>query len=173
MRGGMQKRTDSAGHGPRGFSLTELLIVIALIGLTAALAAPSMRNMLSSSRTDGVIRAIRNDLQQARFTAIRTGHPASLRLQGDQYWVTKDTGTAAVAVSTVKREYMYVNWKGVSLSAKDNTGASVTAVTFDSRGFLKNLGSGATSITISAVKSPNTDSVNVNQIGRIYRAHAY
>ena len=169
----MQTHAHPAGGDPRGFSLTELLLVIAVIGILAVLAAPSMSNMLSSSRTDGIIRLIRNDLQQARITAIRTGHPASLRLQSDQYWITKDTGTTAVAVSTVKREYVSNGWKGVSLSAVDNNGSTVSAVTFDSRGFLKNLSGSATSITIKAVKSTYRDSVNVNQIGRIYRAKAY
>jgi prepilin-type N-terminal cleavage/methylation domain-containing protein len=52
------------------FSLTELLIVIAIIGLLAALGLPALRGLGESNAMDAAVRQVQDDLGFARLRAI-------------------------------------------------------------------------------------------------------
>lgn len=65
----------------RGFTLIELMIVIALVGLIVALAAPSLREMIQVQRLRSVHGQLGTDLQFAKSEAIRMRVPVHVRVQ--------------------------------------------------------------------------------------------
>jgi len=56
-----------------GFTLIELMVVVALLAILAALAAPSFRNMIEMQRLRGINAQIVTDLQYVRGEAARRG----------------------------------------------------------------------------------------------------
>ena len=56
----------------RGFSLTEIMVVVAIIGVAAALSAPAWNRMQSDSRARSTARMLSNAFQLARAQAIVT-----------------------------------------------------------------------------------------------------
>ena len=57
----------------QGFSLPELCVVLAISGIAAVLAAPSVNQWLWRAKVEGAIRAWSADLQSARLQALRSG----------------------------------------------------------------------------------------------------
>ena len=57
----------------QGFSLPELCVVLAIAGITAVMAAPSVKQWLWRAKVESTIRAWAADLQSARLQALRTG----------------------------------------------------------------------------------------------------
>jgi len=55
----------------RGLTVIELMVVIALVGVLVALAAPSMRGLISAQRVRGVNAELVTDMQYARSEAAR------------------------------------------------------------------------------------------------------
>ncbi|MCK9274453.1 MAG: GspH/FimT family protein [Syntrophales bacterium] len=56
-------------HGKRGFTLIELVIVLLLAGIMAAIAAPSFNTYMKNSRLNGAARIVMTDLMFARGLA--------------------------------------------------------------------------------------------------------
>lgn len=54
-----------------GFTLIEALVVIAIIGILAALGVPSFQDMLERNRLKQVVESLKSDLQFARSEAIK------------------------------------------------------------------------------------------------------
>lgn len=57
----------------RGFTLTELLITLAIAGILATLGAPAMGNLLARTRDAGAESAIAGSLRHARSAAVMRG----------------------------------------------------------------------------------------------------
>lgn len=57
-----------------GFSLAEMLVVVAVIGVAAALAAPRFQQLQDNQRLRDASREVGNNLLLARALAIETGH---------------------------------------------------------------------------------------------------
>ena len=58
-------------RSPRGFTLVELMVVVALVAVLAALAAPSMRGYASQQRVKNASLDLMNTLLQARSEAVK------------------------------------------------------------------------------------------------------
>ncbi len=63
-----------------GFSLLELLIVIAIIGILTALAVPAVSSISRSYQMTAAGHAVLNTLVQARQAAITKGYPVQVRI---------------------------------------------------------------------------------------------
>lgn len=62
----------------RGFTLIELMAVIAVLAIVAAIAIPSMRDGINSSRARGQARDIIGDLQFARTESLSRGNNVAI-----------------------------------------------------------------------------------------------
>lgn len=80
----------------RAFTLAEMLIVLALIGLVAGVAIPAAVN-LSSSQSLAAARFIAADMRYVRSRAIATGRPLTVRFDpvGQRYSVSDEDGPIA------------------------------------------------------------------------------
>jgi len=69
-----RRRASQVWHSStQGFSLPELCVVLALSGIAAVMAAPSVSQWLWRVKLESTIRAWAADLQSARLQALRTG----------------------------------------------------------------------------------------------------
>lgn len=62
----------------RGFSLIEMMVVIAISGILVALAAPSFKSMIDSYQVDSTTKALTSALELTRATAIQMNGNTSI-----------------------------------------------------------------------------------------------
>ena len=75
----------------RGYSLVELLIVLAVLSALAALVQPAMRGVLDKSRLTGAAKQVQAALAKSRALAIREGVSVWFRFEpgGQTWWIQK------------------------------------------------------------------------------------
>jgi prepilin-type N-terminal cleavage/methylation domain-containing protein len=74
-------------HSRLGFSMPELLMVVLIIGVTAALAAPRFMRMRQQSDLDAAARVVSSYMYRARAAAIGRGRTVRLATSGNAIWV--------------------------------------------------------------------------------------
>lgn len=73
---------------PRGFTLTELLVCLALIASLTAFAIPSMQRLQERHRVNAARDQLLNDLQASRTRALQRGEPLQMSRLQDCAWAT-------------------------------------------------------------------------------------
>jgi prepilin-type N-terminal cleavage/methylation domain-containing protein len=88
----------------RGYSLVELLIVLAVLSALAALVQPAMRGVLDKSRLTGAAKQVQAALAKSRALAIREGVSVWFRFEpgGQRWWIEK--AAAVQPLSSVENE---------------------------------------------------------------------
>jgi prepilin-type N-terminal cleavage/methylation domain-containing protein len=78
-----------------GYSLVELLIVLAILAALAALVQPSVRGVLDKSRLTAGANQVKAALAKSRALAIREGVPVWFRFEpgGHRWWIERSSGT--------------------------------------------------------------------------------
>jgi prepilin-type N-terminal cleavage/methylation domain-containing protein len=141
-----------------GYTLIELLLVLVLVGLVLAIAAPKFTSTIRYFTARSATSQVVADLALARTTAVRAGRSASFRvLSASTYSIVVDA-SGATADRTVKSVTLDGTRRGVAL------GVVGTRITFDSRGMRRN----ATE-SLVVTRTGGADTVNVTIVGRVYR----
>lgn len=145
----------------RGFTLPEMLMVLVIMGIMAAMAGPRLARWIQSISQRSVANQLVADLGRARAMAAREGRTVSLRIVNDRtYRVTVDTsGVVARTVKTVDLSQM--NRATTFLTP------SGSRISFDSRGIYR-ANSGTSELVVK--RGTQQDTVRVSQVGRPSRA---
>ena len=133
-----------------GFTLIELLIVVVIIGVLSAIAAPSFQTYMGKSRLNGAARMVMSDLMPARMKAIKVNRDVRVDFStggGSQY--TIDVGDAEAVTKNVQNHY-----SGVTVQS------TVTSVIFKSTGW-----AGANTIIVN--NSLGSKTITISTAGRV------
>ena len=149
-------------RGRAGFTLTEMLVVVVIMTIMAALAGPRMAHWLRTLSSRTTADQVAADLSLARIQAVRNGRTASLRITNDHtYTITLDSlGTQGVSViKTVDVSRYEVGTVLAPTSGR---------ISFDSRGILRSALTSTDSVRITRGSSSRV--VKITTVGRILRA---
>jgi type II secretion system protein H len=145
-----------------GFTLVELVIVLAILGIAAAVAMPSVAGMIQGFRVRAVARQIMTDMQSARMGAVaqKTNFRVTVDVANNRYQIDKFDPAAGVwnqvgtrrEISTEDTAYFA---PGVTLGATSAPNALV--VTFSPFG----------TATLSAAAADGSARASANSDGRV------
>ncbi len=149
----------ASAHAVGGFTLIELMVVVALIALLSLVAAPSMQKVFKSNRVQTEAASFVGDLMLARTEAVRRGQSVSACVSSDgatclgantwqSGWILFSDSAAACAGPAspdvpirVRKAFNGTDTMVASL-------ASTSCVTFNREGFTNNLGTATVTFTL-------------------------
>ena len=135
-------------HDNRGFTIIELMVVLALVGVMAAIAAPSFSNMIKTTRIKGVASDLHMSLLKARSEAVKRNDSVAVAAVGGNWqsgWHIDDTaGLAACLADSPDFDLCLENRsaaEGVTITTKPGCGgvAAITDVTYTRSGRIQGL----------------------------------
>lgn len=144
----------------RGFTIIELLVVLALLGIVAALAAPSFQRSMARQKLSLAASDLMTSALQARSEAIKANQQTIVQPLVDTNWaqgwriyvdVNKDkayTDGTDTLITTVAAAADGVNVHAVALNA-----AVGNLIAFDSSGFLVGRNAGRVVFSSSSIPS--------------------
>lgn len=154
--GFFMKRFDKTG-----FSLPELMIIVAVVAIVSAIAAPNYVDYMAGRRLKGAARLVMSDLMAARQKAVSQNYQFKVFFNGDHvtYTVLYDTnnnGTADTGEATEARDIRN-DYYDVTFSASENP-------VFSPRG---TAGSTTVTVTLTSARTGATQCVMVAPTGRV------
>lgn len=78
-----------------GFTLVELLIVIAIIAITATFTAPSLMHWRDTAKLRGVVNTLVADLHKAKLAAIKDNARNAILFDSNGYQIFRDNGSGS------------------------------------------------------------------------------
>ena len=97
-------RPPARSTGEGGFSLVEMLVVLAILGLAAASAGPALDAVLPARRLERAAETLRAEIDLLRGEALRTGRTTRLALDGPaNRFVSSRPGVPAIPVAAALR----------------------------------------------------------------------
>jgi prepilin-type N-terminal cleavage/methylation domain-containing protein len=87
FRGGNLMKRD------RGFTIMELIVVIAVVAILSSIAVPPYLNWRSSNKFKDAFSLFRGDLERAKSHAIKRNEPVAILISADGYSIFVDDGS--------------------------------------------------------------------------------
>jgi type IV fimbrial biogenesis protein FimT len=79
-------RANTFGLRSKGFTLIELMIVVVIFAILAAVGVPALQRYMADNRTLATAQAFQAGLQSARAEAIRRNQNVTMQLTNDTAW---------------------------------------------------------------------------------------
>lgn len=151
----------SRGNRMRGFSLLELLLVLAVVFVVTAMAIPHMLASVEQYRLRGKAVALEDMLQRARSIAARSNTPAGVGLTGSTFSILSNSADAGqlrivlpgnMSVQTTGMPgSLSANTMGISAASTITVAGANTPAYFSARGLPCPYNSSAKTCGASAV----------------------
>ena len=135
----------SEQNNQRGFTLIEVIVVVAIGAIIAAVAVPNIRTFMERYQTKGAARDVMSALQQARSEAVRRARPVAVEFVhgtggAGVVRIFVDDGANGLVFEAGETVVSTLNMPPrVQLSNADFDGTQITG--FDSRGISRRDGS--------------------------------
>ena len=108
----------------RGFTLMEIIVVMAVMAIGASIAIPAFMNMLPGIRLNGAARQIMGDLMDARMKAVKQNNEYKVFfLNNHEYKILDDDNNDGVdnsGTETSRTVNIQDNYEGVTFSSTGN-----------------------------------------------------
>lgn len=137
---------------PRGFTLVELLVVLAITAILVTIAAPSFTEQFARRRIEGVATDLNADLQFARTQAVANGGTVRLMTLSTTQYVVRNA--ANVDLKTVDLPTGITATNGITVPY-DPLRGTLTAGTADQQ------------ISLASTRTAAQVQLNVNAMGRV------
>jgi type IV fimbrial biogenesis protein FimT len=106
-----------------GFTLVELMIVIAVMAILFTIAMPTFQNYMTQSRLRGAAREVASDLMEARMKAIKQNNNFKIFFTSNHEYIilddTNNSGTVDSGETTQTRD-IQTEFYDVTLSSNNN-----------------------------------------------------
>jgi len=156
-------KTKPAGSA-QGYSLPELLIVIALIGLFVLFGGPSMADAFRAYKVRSVANDLTVDLRAMRYNAVSTRTPRTMTINN--------------LTNASPNQYSYTNYKGAPITVRIEPGVdiettSAASVTFNINGSTGGTGNQTVAVSMGINSSRNDRyTITVTPTGTISSAYS-
>lgn len=125
-------------HSP-GFSLVEMLVVIAVMGTLLVIAIPDIVRFSSGFKLGGAAREVATDLQYARLLAVKENRDIRVDFSTNSYQVVRVSGGTVVKSRSFSTDYSNVTLTNVSITFYSRGNSSANTVTVSIPGRTKNV----------------------------------
>lgn len=126
------------GHR-QGFTLMEMMIGIALIGILTVVAVPNIALFSSGYKLRGAAREVATDLQYARLLAVKENRDIRVDFSSNSYQVVRVSGGTVVKSRSFSSDYSNVTLTNVSITFYSRGNSSANTVTVSIPGRTKNV----------------------------------
>ena len=140
----------------------ELMVVIAITAIVAAIAVPNMVAWRENSKFNGSVDNLRGDLNLAKILAVRENGFVAVQFFADRYQVFTDNGPSAGVLDAGERviaNQVLPAGVGIDLGLTDFTSDRTR---FNERGLPANIGT-----VVMVDTGGDQRSINLNRLGRI------
>jgi Tfp pilus assembly protein FimT len=148
-------RFNATGNDPRGFSLAELCVLLAVIGSLCGLTLPAFLSYYQTAQVRAAAYDIASQLNLGRQMAIRRNQSVcvSIGTRAPQYYLGSCSGSRLTGVTT-DGDGNASSHPGISLTSSANP-------------VFSNLGAAAPAATIAVSQGTQTLTVTVSASGRV------